>query len=146
MVTVTIAPFVRVVIPGRPPSLNARYGHYMARARDVAMWKRRARLLAQSARAEAHWPLPVRTDPPVTRWLEIDTYRIGELDPLDNLPGSLKAILDGLTGALTAGDGSKWVRLVRPITPHRVATAAEERTEIVVWREDPNTPEETPRG
>lgn len=135
--TTALAPSVRVVIPGRPPSLNKRYGHLMARARDVALWRQRSRLLAQSARNEARWPLPVRTDPPVPRWLEIDAYRIGELDPWDNLPGSLKAILDGLSKALIWDDNSKWVRLVRPITPHRVATAAEERTEIVVWLRDP---------
>lgn len=135
-----IAASARVVIPGRPPSLNVRYGHFMARHRDqagVGSWKERAYLLAQSARNEAHWPLPVRTDPPAPRYVEIDTYRIGELDPMDNLGGSLKAILDGCSRVLWVDDNSKWVRLVRPIAPHHVATAAEERTEIVVWLADP---------
>jgi hypothetical protein len=134
---VTIAPSALVVIPGRPPSLNARYGHHMARARETAMWRQRAHLLAGSARVEARWPLPVRCDPPAPRYLEIDCYRVGVLDETDNLPGSVKALVDGCVGTLLVQDNAKWVRLARPIKPHRVATALEERTEIRVWLCDP---------
>lgn len=132
-----IAPCARLVVPGRPPSPNKSYGHFMARHRDQAgkgSWKERALLLALEARNAAGWPLEPAWEP---RWLEIDTYRLRELDPLDNGPGSLKAILDGIKRVLIWDDGGKWVRLVRPIASHRVATAAEERTEIVVWLADP---------
>jgi hypothetical protein len=123
-----------VVIPGQPPSLNKRYGHFMARHRDQAgsgSWKERARLLAQSARNEARWGLPTRDDRP--RFLAIDTYRRGELDPFDNAPGSLKAIIDGFKRVLVWDDKPPWCHVER-FDPHRVATAAEERTVIVVRR------------
>lgn len=137
---VGIATSARVVVPGRPPSLNHRYGHFMARHRDQAgagSWKERAWMLAHSARNAAGWPPPARTTPPAPRYLEIDTYRMGELDPIDNGPGSLKALIDGLKGVLIVDDGAAWCRLVGEIRPHRVATETEERTEIVVHLVDP---------
>lgn len=91
-------------------------------------------MLAQSARNEAGWDLPVRTDPP--RYLEIETFRRGELDPFDNAPGSLKAIVDGLKRVLTWDDKPPWCFVVR-FQPHKVKTEAEERTVIRVYREDP---------
>lgn len=94
-------------------------------------------MLAQSARNTAGWPLPVRTNPPTPRYLEIDTYRVGELDPIDNGPGSLKALIDGLKGVLIVDDRPAWCLLIGEIRPHRVATAAEERTEFVVHLVDP---------
>jgi hypothetical protein len=131
---------VVVVIPGRPPSPNKRRAHFMAQHRDQAgkgSWKERAWMLAQSARNEAGWDLPVRTDPPTPRYLEIETYRKGLLDPADNSPFSLKAILDGLKGVLIVDDAAPRCVLLGPVQPHKVKTEAEERTVIRVYREDP---------
>lgn len=125
-----------VTVPGRPPSLNARYGHHMARHRESAMWTERTHLLALEARHRAGWR-PLEECEPAMRWLTIDTYRRGELDPIDNGPGSLKPILDGLKGVLLWDDSARYVRLACPIRPHRVTTVAEERTIIRVSLAEP---------
>ena len=145
--SVTLATQARLVIPGVPPSPNARLGHYMQHYRihaGLEGWKRLTWMLAHSARNEAHWPLPVRCDPPAPRWVRFDLHRMRLLDQ-DNAWASIKSVLDGLhwpgehpsgMGPLLVDDSTAWCQ-VWAVEQHQAHLAAEERVVITVDLCDP---------
>jgi hypothetical protein len=138
-----LATSVTVVIPGVPPNwANARFGHHMARHKAMAgrdSWKERAHMLAHSARNEAHWPLPVKTDPPARRYLTAAIFKRLPLYDDDGAVSCLKPLIDGTQGALIVGDSSAWCALVTPPSElqHAVAREDEECVTLTVHLVDP---------
>jgi hypothetical protein len=137
----------RVVIPGVPPAWpNERLGP-MARHSRMKEWKAFTWTLAHSARNAAHWPLPVRCDPPALRWVRFDLYRRRLLDA-DNAVASIKPILDGLhwpgnhpggVGPLLVDDSAAWCALLQ-VEQHTVELGGQERVVVTVWLVDPRQP------
>jgi len=145
-VSLAIATSARVVIPGVPPAWTNERGHHMTRHVEMKRWKRDTWLLAHSARNAAHWPLPVRTDPPAPRYVRFDLYRVRLLDD-DNAWASVKCLLDALAwagedlppsmpGPLLVDDRRQWCRVLG-VEQHQVPVAAAERVVITVHLVDP---------
>lgn len=139
-----LATHATVIVPGVPPAWpNTRMGH-MQRHSEMSYWKRTAWYLAHSARNRAHWPLPVRTDPPALRWVRFDIHRVHLLDT-DNAWASIKPVLDGLhwpgegpanVGPLLVDDSAKWC-CVWAVEQHKAPSAAAEQVVVSVHLVDP---------
>lgn len=133
----------RVVIPGVPPNWAQWRGHSIGRDIDKAGWRDLAYLLAHSARNAARWPYPIKTDPPVRRWLEVAIHKVGQRYDDDGAVACLKPLIDGCfagrPGPLAWDDSPAWLALVTPPCDmqHVVATAAQERVVLVVHLVDP---------
>lgn len=142
-----IATSARVVIPGVPPNWANGRGHSIVRDLDKARWRDLAWMLAQSARHDAHWPLPVKTDPPGSRWLEVEIHKRRPLYDDDGAVACLKPLIDGCfqaqggtpSGVLAWDDSSAWLALVTPPCDMQrtVELPAQERVVFVVHLVDP---------
>lgn len=106
-----------LTIPGCPLNWsNERLSRFELNA-QMQHWKRMAHMKGHGARAGAHWPLPIKVDPPAVRWVEFTLYRHTLLDD-DGAWNSMKPVIDGLKGALLWDDGPAWCQVIaRPTHP-----------------------------
>ena len=99
--------------------------------------KRETWLLAQSARNQAGWNLPVKTNPPVPRWVTVKFFvREQYRRDADNAWAAAKPLIDALKNVLLVDDSFDWCRLYE-VEQFGVASANLERTVIDVWLTPP---------
>lgn len=81
--------YIRIELPGLPPSLNGSHGHWRAKAKEKAQWRSLACTIAK----------PFRFTQPLTSvHLRAVRYSPRAMD-YDNLVASFKNIIDGLRDA-----------------------------------------------
>jgi len=114
-----------------PPSWPNRRFHWARLASQKKAWRGSAQILAQSARNEARWPLPVVWHLFATPRVTILLRRVRLLDH-DNAYASVKPIVDGLQGALIHSDAPDQCELL--VTQERVKHYEEEATVVTVTR------------
>ena len=124
---------LRVLIPGRPPTPNARPGNKWEHARWMEKWVEVARLAAQQAMSEAGWPLTIEREgipaggrrkkaiptlyrcPLPIQWAAeyVMVFIVPDLQERDwdNAVASSKPLTDGLVrSGLLAGDSTRYIR------------------------------------
>lgn len=129
--------FARVEVSGVPANWSQHRGHSQVRDAEKRPWRDRTWFLAQSARNDAGWPLPVRAFPPVQRWLVVQVYKRAPLYDEDGLVSSLKPVIDGLVGVLLVDDGPAWCAWAGMPDQHVVDEERAERVVIEVHLVDP---------
>jgi Holliday junction resolvase RusA-like endonuclease len=92
---------VTILIPGRPPTPNARPGNYHAERKAFREWKDSAYLVAKDAVNREGWQTPGTVRLVVTFHLPDRIRR-----DLDNLIASTKPLTDGLVAAGVMADDS----------------------------------------
>lgn len=124
-----LATHATVIVPGVPPNWSQWRGSSLARDAAKGPWRDLARMLAHSGRNAARWPMPVRTDPPARRWLEVEIHKMRPLYDHDGAVSALKPLIDGAfrgrPGPLAWDDGPDWLALITPPSEmQRVAASA----------------------
>jgi hypothetical protein len=120
---------VRIWIPGAPASPNSKPGSTRARMALVKSERERARVMTIKVRNG------LRIEP-ITRPVEIrfEVRRRRLLDPMVNLPGSLKAYQDGVcAGVLPLGDGPYTPYTWLPPRQVQVKQKADEGVLVSIW-------------
>lgn len=120
---------LRIQIPGRPPTPNARFGNRFAQASATKRWRADARLIALDVVNRSGWRAPSRARLLITFIVPDNRPR-----DTDNLVSSVKPLIDGLVdaGALI-GDKSSVLEWEKPaISVVRGVSATEFRIEILV--------------
>jgi hypothetical protein len=105
-----------MTVPGVPPNWSNWRGSSYARDNAKRPWRELAWKCAQSARNDAHWPLPVKTETPTPRYLEVEIHKLKPFYDDDGAVSCLKSIIDGMQGVLLYRDSPEWSFLMTP--PH----------------------------
>jgi hypothetical protein len=125
----TTAAAERIVfdLDGVPKNPSNQRGHWASKYRDTSSWKEAVRLFALQERARHHWPAPTAEDG--KRAVYVTLFRCQLLDS-DNAVASIKAVLDGLVGALVFSDSIRYVALtVRQV---KVAHRTDQKTRVEI--------------
>ncbi len=134
-----LATHATVVVPGVPENWSNLRVHHMVLHRMKDEWKQRGWYCAQSARNAAGWPLPVKTDPPAPRWMEVEIHKRRPHYDDDGAVSCLKPLVDSMKGVLLVDDSPAWCALITPPSEMQraVAKTAEERVVLTLHLVDP---------
>lgn len=152
---------IEIEIPGVPPNWKHFMGSSQQRDRAKRPWVERAALKALEARHLAGWPVPVKTYPPATRYLEIRIYKKRPHYDPDGAVSCLWPYIDGCfsgrraefrdgeivivsapPGILAWDDKGEWLAQLTPPSDLQipVGTIAQERVVFTVHLGDPRRP------
>lgn len=85
---------LRIQVPGRPPTPNARFGNRFAQASETKRWRNDARLIALDVVNRSGWRAPAKA-----RLTPIFYVPDNRPRDTDNLVASIKPLIDGLVDA-----------------------------------------------
>lgn len=119
---------LRIQIPGRPPTPNARFGNRFAQASETKRWRRTAWGIALNVVNQTGWRAPARARLLITFIVPDNRPR-----DTDNLVSSVKPLIDGLVDAKAlVGDKSSVLEWEKPvISVVRGVSATEFRIEVI---------------
>lgn len=119
---------LRIQIPGRPPTPNARFGNRFAQASETKRWRRTAWGIALDVVNRSGWRAPARARLLITFIVPDNRPR-----DTDNLVSSVKPLIDGLVDAKAlVGDKSSVLEWEKPaISVVRGVSATEFRIEVI---------------
>ena len=119
---------LRIQIPGRPPTPNARFGNRYAQASETKRWRKDAKLLALDVVNRTGWRAPAKARLLITFIVPDNRPR-----DTDNLVSSVKPLIDGLVDAKALiGDKSSVLEWEKPaISVVRGVSATEFRIEVI---------------
>lgn|GEM_PF-4737016 len=119
---------LRIQIPGRPPTPNARFGNRYAQASETKRWRRTAWAIALDVVNRSGWRAPAKARLTIT--FIVPDHRPRDTD---NLVSSVKPLIDGLVDAKAlVGDRSTVLEWAAPIIDVvRNASATEFLIEVI---------------